>query len=47
MIVKRKKETRVTTKPGEKKVETIVKEVGHGYKSLMKDSIHGLFDFKQ
>lgn len=45
MIVKRKKET---TKPGkEKKVETIVKEVGRGYKNIMKDSIHGLFDFKQ
>ena len=43
MIVKRKK---ITTKPGEMKVETIVKEVGHGYRNLMKDSIHGLFDFK-
>lgn len=37
MIIKRKKE----------KAKTIVREVGHGYKNIMKDSIHGLFDFKQ
>lgn len=46
MIVKRKKETKVTKKPGMKKVETIVKEVGHEYKEAMGDGIRGLFDFK-